>query len=177
MIDREKERRSAILIVIGLMLAIAGFVMLVMGFLASPVASAFGQAKAAGTMIAVWFLMMVVGIGMVVVPLLSGYRKGAKLSRDKVVRTESDVRIMSRYAYDREQIMQFPTDPDPNLPYKYYVLVQFASGQQYEFRTNLGNYFTCGEGLKGTIQYQGDWLGSFQPVIERQELPPDPYAR
>ena len=73
------------------------------------------------------------------------------------------VYVVSRFAFDRQQLMQFPTSHDEEMDLKYYVQIQWPDGRRAELRTRPETYFATGEGMIGTASIQGDWLGKFVP--------------
>ncbi len=78
------------------------------------------------------------------------------------------VYVITKFAINLSDIMEFPFEPDPSQEYKYYVRLQLANGRRAELRTSEATYFSLGEGMTGTAKIQGDWLGQFTA----QQSPP-----
>ena len=56
---------------------------------------------------------------------------------------------------------------------QFLIRVAPAHGAQIELKTNEQVWLQCGEGMRGTLVVQGDWLGSFVPIRGAGEG--DPY--
>ncbi len=76
--------------------------------------------------------------------------------------------VVTKFAINSGNIMEFPFEPDQSQEYKYYVRLQLSNGRRAELRTSEATYFSLGEGMSGTAKIQGDWLGQFTA----QQSPP-----
>lgn len=73
-------------------------------------------------------------------------------------------RVVARYALTADGVLH--TDPDSiehaEKP-KFYVRLALPGRGSIEFRTSPDTFWNCGEGMTGTAEIQGKWLGRFLP--------------
>lgn len=73
-------------------------------------------------------------------------------------------RVVARYALTPDGVLH--TDPN-DIEYaerpKFYVRLALPGQGSIEFRTSPETFWSCGEGMSGTAEIQGKWLGRFLP--------------
>lgn len=73
-------------------------------------------------------------------------------------------RVVARYGLTPDGVLH--TDPDA-IEYaekiKFYVRLALPGQGSIEFRTSPETFWNCGEGMTGTAEIQGKWLGRFFP--------------
>lgn len=93
-------------------------------------------------------------------------------------REDDNVKVIARYAYDRKhnlltELWQIESADRPRT----YVRLLHQRDGMIEYECPLEVYLAAGEGMWGTAEFQGKWLGKFTP---RVGAPPahntDPYA-
>lgn len=169
MIDPGRESRVAKLLIWGGALAAVGFVAFVVLAVAGALAANSPRSGDRSISAVAGIPFMVFAIGVILLgsgmwQLWSGSKSKAK---ETTITESPGAWIISKFAIDRNGLMQFPADLDDDLVqdqgFKLYVRVEFPDGRRGEFRTSLFTYQTIGEGMKGTVRTQGDWLGEFKP--------------
>lgn len=151
--DPELEKKVALLMGVGGGL----FVLALLGLLASFVL----------VFPAVYILMglaALLGLPMLIAGLVIGNlasRPGSFGSR-AAPRIISPARIVAKYAIDDLGQMLF-NEEDFRPGVKFYVRIQGESGKPRELLTTQEVFVYCGEGLTGTANVEGNWLGSFTP--------------
>ncbi len=73
-------------------------------------------------------------------------------------------RVVARYALTPDGVLH--TSPE-SIEYaekpRYYVRLALPGQGSIEFRTSPDTFWNCGEGMNGTAEIQGKWLGRFIP--------------
>lgn len=82
--------------------------------------------------------------------------KGASVRRE-------GAHIVARMALRRDGSQAFDLDLEDPDSLKYLVRIRFPGGSSGEFLCHRELYMACGEGMVGTVTYQGKWLTSFRP--------------
>lgn len=145
MLNPDKQSRIGSLITWGIVLAVLGAVF------------AFFVALGVGLFLSFCGLMMSI------FGLLLGLRAASGTSPNPTLESEPDCQIIARFCLNPQGDMMFDTDPDTSQELRYFVQVAFPGGRRGEFRCPPEVYFHCGEGLRGSAEFQEDWLGRFSP--------------
>lgn len=80
-----------------------------------------------------------------------------------------DAKIIARYAYDKMEVMSFPTEPDEVFDAKFYIQAEFQDGTHEEFQVSESQFFAVGEGLNGRLTCRGNKFIGFN--IFRADAP------
>lgn len=84
-------------------------------------------------------------------------------------------RVVARYALTNDGILHTdPIDIEHADRPKFYVRLALPQQGSIEFRTSPETFWNCGEGMTGTAEIQGKWLGRFLPYMQasRHSLAP-----
>lgn len=81
-----------------------------------------------------------------------------------------NVRILARYAITRDHRMVSDESEFEFLDRpKYYVKVLSPTDGSVEYQCHHAVFLTCGEGMMGDAEVQGQWLGAFRPYMGMQQ--------
>jgi hypothetical protein len=172
MFDDRRQRTVAHLIIAGVVVLALSCVLLFLGSFGGVMAIARRGDLS-------WFLLTGVsvlggflGIGLIVGGLAQGWR-GAFVNASKApVQSANDVYVVAKMVMDKHHENVFDEDMHDPKDLRYLVQLQFPNGRRMEFRTAPEVFHSFGEGMRGTAQYQGDWLSRFQPVLRPADAEP-----
>ena len=127
-----------------------------------------------------WFLLTGVsvlggflGLGLIVAGLAQGW-KGAFVNAAKApVQVEHEAYVVAKMVMDKNHQNVFEEDMHDPQDLRYYVQVLLKSGRRVELRTAPEVFHSFGEGMRGTAEFQGDWLSRF--VVVRREAEAEPH--
>jgi len=105
--------------------------------------------------------------------LIYGIREGKKTT-GKGALLDPGARVIARYAIDRQGEMiteEWLFDELDGL--KFYVKLELSGGLIKEFQCHRQVYGYCGEGMRGSATFNGNWLGGFAPAMG-SNVPPAP---
>jgi hypothetical protein len=150
MIDPGREGLIANAMLGGIISAVLGVVLTLMGFMGGT-----------GVLAALGMVLLAGGIGAMVWSVSTGLYRVNKLGSTNAVSEATGVRVVARFAVNHLGEMLFDIDPIDMPELKYYVRLMFADGRQGEFKTVWEVFAEAGEGMYGDVAYQGDWLSRF----------------
>lgn len=171
MIDPGKESRTGCAVVIGALIAITSLVLLLVVFAGgvSYAASPYGGSAILSQYSWLFLVSFVAGIVMIMMALGTGLRSGYSRRETEPRRRVEGCVILARYAEDSYgQRLFSESDIDPDIC-KFYAHVARPDGRRMELKTSWDMFRSLGEGTKGTIEHQGDWLGGFVPDPRRPD--------
>jgi len=96
------------------------------------------------------------------------FDKGIDKASIKTGLSTQFVTIVSKYAYDENQIMHFPSEPGIVESGQFYIQVMFESGEKDEVQVSESLYFSVGEMMKGNATIYRRKMSSFTPIIDQQ---------
>lgn len=128
----------------------------------------FGSQGSALMVLGFFILLGLAGVGMLVAALIIGSKEAFGNDNAKPVETQPDVYIMSTMIMTKQHDPVYDPDMFDDNDLRCYVQVEFPSGQKREFETHRVVLAAIGEGMRGTITYQGKWLSKF--VMNRPEI-------
>lgn len=152
----------------------AGLAMIVIGLVLTLMFVGGGAARTANTKGEEPYLLLmgfsalaisVMGICLVGWGVFGGLIRVRRQSKPGQPTTVARGQIVARYAYDAQGRMSFDVPPDDAWEHKFYVKIAFEDARRGEFRAPWPVYCMCGEGLLGTVEFQGDWIGKFTPDV------------
>lgn len=165
MIHGGREKRIGCMLFAGVGLIILGFflfgAMLLIGLTSA--ASPLNGDRTILNLSSLPLILVVAGILISIGCLVRMWWIPSQQGRQGTVVEHPDMYVVSRFAMDRNQLMQFPTDSSFADELTFYVQLQWPDGRRAELRTRMETYFATGEGMTGTASIQGDWLGKFVP--------------
>jgi len=176
MLDPGKEKRVATMIFVGVALAILSIFVFMAG--ARSGLMAVGNKKAMGPLYVMIgsITMAVVGVGLVVMGILSGSMQNRKLNRSTKVEVAQRCMALARFCTDSDGNMILEDDADVVPGAKFYIRMAMENGARAEFKTRYEVYMTVGEGQWGMAEFQGDWLGRWTPTTPPTQTKENPYA-
>lgn len=81
--------------------------------------------------------------------------------------TAEGVVVVAKFASDLQgNLVMYDDAPEPEST-RFYVRLAYPSGKRAEMRCDHRLYQSIGEGMVGTITFQGQWLGWFEPDLGR----------
>lgn len=174
--DEESQSRVTQMLGWGIGLMVVGLG----GFVVSLVGATLQRAQTHGREVGLYFfcaiaiLMFLAGLGLLIGGLMMGAGHAFGNDRRMPVQTAGPVYIVAVVITDKRHETVFDiTMYDPE-DLRYYVQVKFPDGTAREFETAYEVISTIGEGLYGTIRYQGKWLSSFDRVLVDVQRPVPP---
>jgi hypothetical protein len=86
-----------------------------------------------------------------------------------------DCKISARFLISSvgEQLFNEDDLVDEDLTAKYYIRMNTPDGKAWELKCHPETWRFCGEGMRGSAQVQGDWLGKFVPLAITGAAPPE----
>ena len=173
MIQFKEQSKFLTLTGLGVALIVIGVALFILG--------AMGDARVdpESNMSARWIRVVVFPVGLGVVgfalcmwALVFGLKIGFGRDDKAPVKVVRGASIIAAFIDSKEGRVFDPDMFDP-ADLWYFVHVHLPTGEKLEFKTSESVFSTLGEGLKGTVTYQGKWLGKF----EREILAPDEQPR
>lgn len=175
MIQNKEVTRFVVVTGIGVLLIIAGGLLFASGAVQDSAADlesdmAFRWARVVGFPIGVGL----VGVGLCLWALVGGLKFAYGRDDKAQVRVVRGAYIIAAFIESREGRV---FDPEMFAPedLTYYVHVHLGPGEKAELKTSRAVFDTIGEGLKGTVTFQGKWLGKFEREILAPEDQPRSY--
>jgi len=100
--------------------------------------------------------------------LYVGYKAAFSNDAESPVLTAEDVYVIACFILDDKGQNVYDPDMFDDDVLKYYVQLEFPNGTKKELNTAVAVYNSIGEGQRGKITYQGNWLSSFEftPTVE-----------
>ncbi len=141
-----------------------GMISLILGVLISMVSFLAGQMGLLG----IGLLMIFGGGGSVVGAIVMGLSHHSKMTT-RSYRPEQEGRVMARYAINQLGEMLFDNFDYDAERARYYVKVKFLDGTTEELESSREVFDTAGEGMKGMLLMQGNWLSRFTPLADSEE--------
>jgi len=166
MLNPGKESRIGCLILSGIPIFLVGLAATLMlaGGGALRYLHTKGSDKSGLLFFGVGIVVALGGIGMTLAGIVLGLRAAKRPAHSLPVESAEDCRIIARFSMNRQGEMLFDLDPDSTQELRHFVQVLLADGRRAEFKCAPEVFFTCGEGMKGLVEFQGDWLGRFTPA-------------
>ena len=104
------------------------------------------------------------GLGLLTFTVLSIAAIGGMEKRG-ARQTDRRAKVLARYATNKQGETAVLESDFDYLDLKFYALVLLSDGTRAEFQCVREVFDQCGEGMTGEAQFQGRWLGAFQPYI------------
>lgn len=156
-VDHEKQNLMAGLLMGGVGALIAGIFLV---FLALVVRSQ--------VLFALGPTLMGIGVLVLVGSLVVGYKQiGSNAARTP--REPVEGRIVAKFAINELGEMLFDNFDYDAQEARFYVKVVYLDGRREEFETARAVFDHCGEGMRGVLTVQGNWLSQFQPLPDTEE--------
>lgn len=152
MIDPTRESRIATGMLGGIIAAVVGVVLVLVGVMGRN-----------GLLMSSGILLAVGGIVSMAVSVGAGLNRVRGDQKTRAVTEARNCRVVARFALNHLGEMLFDIEPQDIDDLKYFVRLQFADGRQGEFKTTWEVFSAAGEGMYGDAAFQGDWLGRFTP--------------
>jgi hypothetical protein len=181
--NKEAMNRVGAMIGGGCLMSVIGVTAFFFGGGISLLRALAGQSDGAeGVIIGVICMLMAVGgLVLVIVGLFVGIREGSGDNRDKPEQRVPQTYIIGKLVLDLKGEQVY--DPDMYEPEELQLLVQvrMPGKRKEEFKTHPLVFNSIGEGMTGTVVFQGRWLSQFIPEIKpggpsQDSLPPDPFS-
>lgn len=116
-----------------------------------------------GAMLAGFCILVgLIGAGMLVAAMVYALRQSAGSHADRPVERHENAYIISCQILNDRHEPIFDPDMYDEDEYKCFVQVELANGRKVEYETTRAVMGTIGEGMRGTITVQGNWLGQFE---------------
>lgn len=96
--------------------------------------------------------------------LVIGYRAAFGNDADAPVTTAENVYVIASFILDEHGEKIFDPEMFDEDELRCYVQLEFTDGSKKEFRAAKVVFESIGEGQRGTITYQGNWLNQFIAV-------------
>jgi hypothetical protein len=155
-LDQRKEEGAEKAIALGLGGGVAALILGVLLVL-------LGMVTQMGIVVAFAFLLILAGVIVLAVSLGTGLKRN-KSQFDGPQTTYEDVKIVVRAAYN-DQAQLVTSDWDLEEPgVRFYVKVELRPGNRIEFECARETFYSCGEGMSGSVNVRGKWLGLFTPA-------------
>ncbi len=135
------------------------------GFFVS--AGATGNSFAGNLFLILFGMISLFGLGLTIWGGVLAFQNSYGNSATKPMRVEHGVYIMNILILNRDGDHVFDPEMYPPEELKYIVQIALASGQRIELETHPLVVQTMGEGMRGTVTYQGNWLSKFEREIGR----------
>jgi hypothetical protein len=105
------------------------------------------------------------GVLLFIIAIAFGWRQVAVRDEKQPVMTATNAYVVAMWAQmrDRTKVEDWTQFDASELTF--YVQMAFPNGDRHEFRTDAHVYEQMGEGLLGTVRYQGHWLCSFERTL------------
>lgn len=146
---------------------IAAIIVGILGFMFTAMGGGLFGSQAAAMATAGFFILCGLGgAGLLVAAAVIGGREAFGSNEGKPVQSAENVYIISTLIPNESHDPIYDPDMYDEEDLRCYVQIEFASGRKQEFETNLAVLSTIGEGMRGTITYQGKWLSSFVMTIQ-----------
>ncbi|MCB0825305.1 MAG: hypothetical protein KDC26_03885 [Armatimonadetes bacterium] len=166
-----KQKQIIGFIVAGILMVIIGPIVTVIALAGAPLQVVmhgdFGLMNAAGLGI----LLVLLGIASFAAAVIVGLKESFGKDDKKPVQKVDGTRIIAVIMNTKRGEHVFDTDMYPPEELKYYVQVQFPTGEKRELETHHTVLANCGEGMTGRVTFQGKWMSMFEPEFKR----PDPH--
>gem|GEM_PF-2838971 len=105
------------------------------------------------------------GILLFIAAIAVGWRQVTIRDEKQPIMTATNAYVVAMWAQmkDRTKVEDFSQFDPEDLTF--FVQMAFPNGDRHEFRTDVAVYQQMGEGLQGTVRYQGRWLCSFDRTL------------
>lgn len=160
MIDPTRESRIATGMLGGIIAAVGGVVLVLVGVMGGN-----------GMLLTVGILVAVGGVASMAISVGAGLNRVRGDQNSRTVTEARGCRVVARFGMNELGEMLFDIEPQDIDDLKYFVRLQFADGRQGEFKTSWEVFAAAGEGMFGDASFQGDWLGRFTPQLKPQQTP------
>jgi hypothetical protein len=85
------------------------------------------------------------------------------------IRPQEEARVIARYAINDIGEMIFDNFDYDAPGARFYVRLQYLDGKREELETARAVFDQCGEGMRGLLTVQGNWLSQFVILVDTQE--------
>lgn len=162
-----KQQQIIKFLVAGVLLVIIGPIVTVIALAGAPLQviqrNDFGLMNAAGFGV----LMVLLGIVSFGVAVVIGLKESLGKDDQKQVQKVDGTKIIAVIINTKRGEHVFDIDMYPPEDLKYFVQVQFPTGEKRELETHHTVLENCGEGMTGRVTFQGKWMSMFEPEFKR----------
>ncbi len=167
---KEKRVQSLIIKGVGMIVfgAIIAVVLVAAGIIGGLASSSFSTGALA--LVSLCTIVVLGGVGLTCYGIYAGYQVSGFGDLKRPPQTLQDVYVIAALIYDERNELVFDPEVRDAEDLRYLVKVGTKAGETFEFDTHADVFGCVGEGMRGDIIFQGNWLNQFTRQI-REDKP------